>query len=111
MTDLYKAFDCLDYKFLIAKRNAHGFSLPELKLVHNYLSHVKQRVKVNSKPRSWLEIIFRDAPQGSIPEPLLFAIFLADLFFILNDVDIDSSANYNIPYVTVDNINGALRSL
>ena len=38
LTDLSKAFDCLDHELLIAKLNAYGFSLTALKLVHNYLS-------------------------------------------------------------------------
>ena len=33
------------------------------------------------------------------------------LFFILNDVDIASYADDNIPYVVVDNINGVIRSI
>ena len=35
LTDLLKAFDCLDHELLIAKLNASGFSLTALKLVHN----------------------------------------------------------------------------
>ena len=73
-TDLSKAFDCLDHELLIAKLNAHGFSLTALKLVHNYLSNRKQRAKVNSTYSSLLEIIFR-VPQRSILGPLLFNIF------------------------------------
>ena len=46
-TDLSKAFDCLDHELLIAKLNAYRFSLPALKLVHDYLSNRKQRTKVN----------------------------------------------------------------
>ena len=111
LTDLYKAFDCLDHELLIAKLNAHGFSLAALKLVHNYLSHVKQTVKMDRKPRLWLEIIFRGTSQGLIPEPLLFLIFLADLFFISKYVNIDSNANYIIPDVTAGNISCVLRSL
>ena len=42
LTDLSKAFDCLDHKL-----NTHGFSLPTLKLGHDYLSNRKQRTKVN----------------------------------------------------------------
>ena len=41
----------------------------------------------------------------------MFHIFLADLFFILNDVDIANYADDNTPYVIADGINGAIKSL
>ena len=110
LTDLSKAFDCLDHELLIAKLNAHGFSLTALKLVHNYLSNRKQRTKINSTYSSLLEIIF-GVPQGSILGPLLFNIFLIDLFFIIEDTDIASYADDNTPYVIADNIDGVIKSL
>ena len=69
---LFKAFDCLDHKLLIAKLNTYGFSLPALKLVLDYLSNRKQRTY-----SSWLEIVF-GVPQGCILGLFLFNIFLAD---------------------------------
>ena len=45
LTDLSKAFYCLNHELLIAKLKAYGFSLTALKLVHNYLSNIKQRTK------------------------------------------------------------------
>ena len=70
----------------------------------------KQRTKVNRAYSSWSEIVL-GAPQDSILGPLLFNIFLADLFLILKDVDIASRADDNTPYVIAENINGVITSL
>ena len=48
LTNLSKAFDCLDHELLIAKLNVYGFGLPALRLINNYLSHRKQRTRVNN---------------------------------------------------------------
>ena len=77
LTDLSNVFHCLSHKLLILKLNAYGFSLPALRLIHDYLSHRKQRTRVNSSYSKWLAVMF-GVPQGSILEPLLFNIFLAD---------------------------------
>ena len=68
-TDLSKDFDCLDYELLIAKLKPYRFSLPELKLINDYLSNRKQRKKINSSYRSYQEVIF-GVTHGSIPGPL-----------------------------------------
>ena len=73
------AFDCLDHELLTAKLNAYDFNLPALRLVHEYLSHRKQRMKIKNTYSTWMEIIF-GVPLASILGPLLFNIFLADLF-------------------------------
>ena len=48
MTDLSKAFDCLHHKLLIAKLDAYGFDINLVKLIKQYLSSRKQRVKVGN---------------------------------------------------------------
>ena len=47
LTNMSKAFDCLNHELLCAKLNAYGFTLPALKLIHDYLSDRKQRTRVN----------------------------------------------------------------
>ena len=103
-------FDCLNHELLIAKLNAYGFTLPALKLVHDYLSDRKQRIRVNNVYSTWFEIAF-GVPQGSILGPLLFNIFLADLLLILNKIDIANYADDNTPYTSSNEVNGLIKSL
>ena len=110
LTDLSKAFDCLNRELLIAKLNAYGFTLPALKLVYDYFSDRNQKTRVNNSYSTWFKILFV-VPQGSILGPLLFNIFLADLFFILNKIDIANYADGNTPYISSNDVNGLIKSL
>ena len=110
LTDLSKAFDCLNQDLLISKLNAYGFSLPALRLIHDYLLNIKQRTRINSSYSTWVEIVF-GVLQGSILGPLLFNIFLTDLFFIASSMDIANYVDDNTPYVTANYIDSLTASL
>ena len=57
LTDLSKAFDCFNNELFIAKLNVYGFTLPALKLIHDYLSGIKQRTRVNDSYSTWFQIL------------------------------------------------------
>ena len=89
LTDLSKASGCLHHGILIAKLDGNGFDIKSTKLIQQYLSNRKQRVKVGNAYSSWKEI-FYGIPQGSILGPLIFNIFLCDLFYFLKDIAVAS---------------------
>ena len=80
LTDLSKAFDCIDHNLLIAKLNAYGFDKQSINFIYSYLTKRKQRTKVDSAVSSW-EILFSVVPQSSVLGPLLFNIYICDMFF------------------------------
>ena len=79
LINLSKAFHCISHDLLIAKLNAYGLYLPALKLITDYLQNRKQRTKIGSIYSDWEDII-SGVPPGSILGPVLFNIFLCDLF-------------------------------
>ena len=84
--------------------------MPALRLIHVYLLNRKQRTRINNSYSTLVEIVF-GVPQGSILGPLLFKIFLTDLFFIANSMDIANSADGNTPYATANDIDSLIVSL
>ena len=97
LTDLSKAFDCLNHRLLIAKLDAYGFSKLSLKFIYSYLYNRKQRTKVSSCFSSWKEIK-TGVPQGSILGPLLFNIYMNDIFLFMPSYSMISYADDNTTF-------------
>ena len=79
-------------------------------MIDGYFSQRKHRTRVDNSYSEWLAIML-GVPQGSILGPLLFNIFLADLFFIHNDIDIANFADDNTPYLSAKNAEDVIESL
>ena len=92
--DLSKAFDCLPHCLTLCKLKAYGLSTNSCKLIASYLYKRKQRVKINAVRSDW-EDLNKGIPQGSILGPLIFNIFLNDIFYFVNTGSIYNYADYN----------------
>ena len=110
LTDLSKAFDCLSYDLLIAKLHAYGLDLASFKILQDYLKNRKQRTKVDSFYSSSKKIL-SSVPQGSTLGPLLFNIFMCDMFLILKTTSFTGYVDDNTPFVVRENATNVIKAL
>lgn len=94
LMDLSKAFDCLPHNILLCKLSSYGVTENANKLIESYLSERKQQIKIGNVVSGWAEIK-KGVPQGSILGPLLFNVFINDIFYFIKKCDLYNYADDN----------------
>ena len=74
------------------------------------MSNQKQTIKINNAFSCWKDLILV-VTQGSVLGPLLFNIYLNDLFFFLKDVGICNFADDTTTYISDESLENVLKSL
>ena len=85
--DLSKAFETVDHNMLLENLSTYGVKVNNLKWFHSYLSHRKQYIEFQNdhkKEKTNSLTIKCGVPQGSILGPLLFIVYINNLYHASN---------------------------
>ena len=99
LTDVSKSFDSINHGLLVSALEANRFSYSVLSLMSSYLSARKQRTKGNNSFSNWADIISK-IPQGSILGPLLFNLYINDIFYFVKESNVTNYADDTTRYNT-----------
>ena len=100
--DKGKKVDSLNHNLLLAKLNAFGFCFNAIAFVQSYLLERFQRVNIKNNFSEWCKILLR-LPKVLILGPLLFNIFINDIFYFIQEAYICNLADDNSSYSIEDN--------
>ena len=71
--------------------------------IQSYLSERQQRTKANNAYSTYSDILY-GVLQGSILGPLLFNVYISDMFYDIDLCDVASYADDNTPYISDFNL-------
>ena len=80
--DFSEAYEIVNHELIIGNLETYGLNEGSLRLILNYLSKRKQRLKIGFSLSKWLEIIL-SVIQGSKLGTILFKILINDLLLFI----------------------------
>lgn len=108
--DLKRAFDTVNHRVLLAKLSKLNFSVQALNWFESYLADRKQCVVVGGVKSPYLSCPV-GVPQGSILGPLLFSLYINDLFDVCKGVNAQLYADDAVIFTPAKNMTEAAQIL
>ena len=88
----------------------YEFDIKSLNFILAYSTNWNQKTKIGPSLSDFLNILL-GVPQGSILEPLLFMIYISDLFMEYDAIEFQSYADDTTPYTYGENFNEIIDKL
>lgn len=109
--DLSKAFDTIDHSILLKKLDMYGIRGHALNWFNSYLQDRTQFTQISQKVSGKLNNHRYAVPQGSVLGPLLFLVYVNDIYKIPTDSSVICFADDTTVYVHDIDINIAVQTI